>query len=74
MTRGHIFLNTSLTEAFCIAIVEAASTGLLVVATDVGGVTEVLPHDMVLLAEPNPEDIIRKIEEAIPRAKNIPTQ
>ncbi len=53
MTRGHIFLNTSLTEAFCIAIVEAASTGLLVVATDVGGVREVLPPDIVLFAEPN---------------------
>ena len=25
--KGHIFLNTSLTEAFCIAIVEAASCG-----------------------------------------------
>jgi phosphatidylinositol glycan class A protein len=74
MTRGHIFLNTSLTEAFCIAIVEAASTGLFVVATDVGGVTEVLPHDMVLLAKPNPIDIIAKLEEAIPKARNIPTQ
>jgi phosphatidylinositol glycan class A protein len=73
MTRGHIFLNTSLTEAFCIAIVEAASTGLFVVATDVGGVTEVLPHDMVLLAKPDPIDIIAKLEEAIPKARNIPT-
>jgi phosphatidylinositol glycan class A protein len=27
LVQGHIFLNTSLTEAFCIAIVEAASTG-----------------------------------------------
>ena len=27
LVRGHIFLNTSLTEAFCIAIVEAASCG-----------------------------------------------
>jgi hypothetical protein len=25
---GHIFLNTSLTEAFCIAILEAVSCGL----------------------------------------------
>jgi len=47
LIRGHIFLNTSLTEAFCIAIVEAASSGLLVVSTNVGGITEVLPHDMV---------------------------
>ena len=33
LVRGHIFLNTSLTEAFCIAIVEAASCGLFVVST-----------------------------------------
>jgi phosphatidylinositol glycan class A protein len=39
--QGHIFLNASLTEAFCIAIVEAAACGLLVVSTRVGGVPEV---------------------------------
>jgi len=39
--QGHIFLNASLTEAFCIAIVEAAACGLLVVSTHVGGVPEV---------------------------------
>lgn len=27
LLRGHIFLNTSLTEAFCMAILEAASCG-----------------------------------------------
>lgn len=73
MVRGHIFLNSSLTEAFCIAIVEAASTGLLVVSTNVGGVTEVLPHDMIYLANPDPKDIIIKLKEAIPKARNIPT-
>jgi len=54
LVRGHIFLNTSLTEAFCIAIVEAASSGLLVVSTNVGGVTEVLPRSMIYLANPDP--------------------
>jgi hypothetical protein len=39
--QGHIFINASLTEAFCMAIVEAASAGLLVVSTRVGGVPEV---------------------------------
>jgi len=38
LVRGHIFLNCSLTEAFCIAILEAASAGLFVVSTNVGGV------------------------------------
>jgi glycosyltransferase involved in cell wall biosynthesis len=39
--QGQIFVNASLTEAFCMAIVEAASAGLLVVSTRVGGVPEV---------------------------------
>ena len=34
LVQGDIFLNTSLTEAFCIAIVEAASCGcVLIIAT-----------------------------------------
>ena len=52
LVQGNIFLNTSLTEAFCIAIVEAASCGLQVVSTRVGGVPEVLPPDMITLATP----------------------
>jgi phosphatidylinositol glycan class A protein len=43
LVRGHIFLNCSLTESFCIALLEAASCGLFVVSTRVGGVPEVLP-------------------------------
>lgn len=43
LTQGHIFLNTSLTESFGIAILEAACAGLYVVSTQVGGVPEVLP-------------------------------
>ena len=49
-----MFLNTSLTEAFCIAIVEAASSGLMVVSTNIGGITEVLPESMLFLAKPDP--------------------
>ena len=55
LAQGHIFLNTSLTEAFCIAIVEAASCGLLVVSTEVGGIPEVLPKNMIVFAQPNPD-------------------
>lgn len=36
LVRGHIFLNCSLTESFCIALLEAASCGLFVVSTKVG--------------------------------------
>lgn len=37
------YLGSSLTEAFCIAILEAASCGLLTVSTRVGGVPEARP-------------------------------
>ncbi|KAF3954834.1 hypothetical protein CMV_019875 [Castanea mollissima] len=65
LISGHIFLNSSLTEAFCIAILEAASCGLLTVSTRVGGVPEVLPDDMIVLAEPDPTDMVQAIKKAI---------
>lgn len=46
-------MNTSLTEAFGIAIVEAACAGLYVVSTRVGGVPEILPEDMISFANPD---------------------
>lgn len=51
LVKGHIFLNCSLTESFCIAILEAASCGLYIVSTSVGGIPEILPNDMVTFAE-----------------------
>lgn len=68
MVQGNIFLNTSLTEAFCMAIVEAASCGLLVVSTRVGGVPEVLPASMLRLAAPDEDHLFSTLSEAI---KNI---
>jgi phosphatidylinositol N-acetylglucosaminyltransferase subunit A len=52
MIRGDIYLHPSLTEAFGTVIVEAASCGLYVVATAVGGVPEVLPPQMTVFAKP----------------------
>lgn len=51
LRQGHIFLNTSLTEAYCMAIVEAASCGLQVVSTRVGGIPEVLPCNLIHLTD-----------------------
>ncbi|XP_075643303.1 phosphatidylinositol N-acetylglucosaminyltransferase subunit A isoform X1 [Castanea sativa] len=72
LISGHIFLNSSLTEAFCIAILEAASCGLLTVSTRVGGVPEAcicdvssVPDDMIVLAEPDPTDMVQAIKKAI---------
>ncbi|EDV36980.1 uncharacterized protein Dana_GF13228 [Drosophila ananassae] len=67
LVRGHIFVNTSLTEAYCMAIVEAASCGLQVVSTSVGGIPEVLPQSLILLAEPDIDSIYSGILVAIER-------
>uniref|UniRef100_T1JLR4 phosphatidylinositol N-acetylglucosaminyltransferase n=1 Tax=Strigamia maritima TaxID=126957 RepID=T1JLR4_STRMM len=72
LNKGQIFLNTSLTEAYCMAIVEAACCGLQVVTTDVGGIPEVLPSSwneepgrLAWLAKPNVDDLMCVLEEAI---------
>jgi len=65
LVRGHIYLNCSLTEAFCIAILEAASCGLLVVSTKVGGVPEVMPHQMIKYAPPDGKELTRVLARAI---------
>ena len=69
LVKGDIFLNTSLTEAFCIAIVEAACCGLQVVSTRVGGVPEVLPPDLIRLADPSSKSLISALEDAIASSK-----
>lgn len=51
MSAGDIYLHASLTEAFGTALVEAASCGLLIVTTTVGGIPEVLPEHMTVFAE-----------------------
>lgn len=58
-------MNASLTEAFCIAIVEAASCGLVIVSTNVGGVPEVLPAHMIKLSKPTTADLIAQLEDAV---------
>ena len=65
LRRAHVFLNCSLTESFCIAILEAACCGCLVVATGVGGVPEVLPPDLLFIAEPEPEALVAALSDAI---------
>lgn len=65
LNKGHVFLNTSLTEAFCMAIVEASSCGLQVVSTKVGGIPEVLPSDLIYLVEPTVPALIEGLEKAI---------
>ncbi|POI27205.1 hypothetical protein CIB84_009045 [Bambusicola thoracicus] len=70
LVQGHIFLNTSLTEAFCMAIVEAASCGLQVVSTRVGGIPEVLPENLIILCEPSVKSLCDGLEKAIARLRS----
>ncbi|RDB30400.1 Phosphatidylinositol N-acetylglucosaminyltransferase subunit A [Hypsizygus marmoreus] len=65
LIQGSIFMNTSLTESFGIAILEAACAGLYVVSTRVGGVPEILPKDMISFAAPDEDDVFRAMSEAI---------
>ncbi|TMW58904.1 hypothetical protein Poli38472_007049 [Pythium oligandrum] len=75
LCQGHIFLNSSLTESFCIAILEAAACGLFVVSTRVGGVPEVLPPDMIeFAAETTPEALAQAVLDALPRAAKVNRQ
>lgn len=50
LCQGDIYLHASLTEAFGTVLVEAASCGLLIVTTKVGGIPEVLPEHMTVFA------------------------
>ena len=65
LQRAQIFLNCSLTESFCIAILEAACCGCLVVATNVGGVPEVLPPDLLFLADAHPPALVDALQDAM---------
>jgi phosphatidylinositol glycan class A protein len=74
LVQGHIFLNCSLTESFCIAILEAACAGLAVVTTNVGGIPEVLPDDLVVLADPTIPAMVQALQGAIRRQVQLRTQ
>lgn len=68
LSCGHIFLNTSLTEAYCMAIVEACSVGLHIVSTRVGGVPEVLPESLnVILTQPDVGSLVEALDMSIER-------
>ncbi|MCJ1280081.1 hypothetical protein MMC21_007906 [Puttea exsequens] len=69
MVRGHIYLHPSLTEAFGTVIVEAASCGLYVVCTRVGGIPEVLPPHMTVFAKPEEDDLVAATGTAISRLR-----
>jgi glycosyltransferase involved in cell wall biosynthesis len=52
LTAADVYVHPSLFEALSTSVLEAMSTGLPVVATDVGGVPEVVAHGMTGLLVP----------------------
>ena len=74
LNRGHIFLNTSLTETFCMSNLEAAACGLLVVSTNVGGIPEVLPEGMAYLAKPDAASLTQELFRAIKDYDKVQSQ
>ena len=69
MVQGQIYLHPSLTEAFGTVLVEAASCGLLVVTTNVGGIPEVLPGKMTVFADPEEDSLVNAVNVAVSRLK-----
>jgi len=69
MVQGHIYLHPSLTEAFGTVLVEAASCGLYVVCTQVGGIPEVLPAHMTVFAKPEEDDLVAATGRAISKLR-----
>lgn len=69
MVQGQIYLHPSLTEAFGTVLVEAASCGLLVVTTNVGGIPEVLPSKMTVFANPEEDSLVDAVNEAVSKLK-----
>lgn len=70
MVQGDIYLHPSLTEAFGTVLVEAASCGLLVVTTDVGGIPEVLPSHMTVFAKPEEDSLVKAVLKGIDLIKS----
>ncbi|KAK2964273.1 putative Phosphatidylinositol N-acetylglucosaminyltransferase subunit A [Blattamonas nauphoetae] len=57
MIQCDIFLNCSLSESFCIVVLEAACSGLYVVSTNVDAIPDILPHHMASFGDPTPESM-----------------
>ncbi len=65
--RRGVFVNPALTEPFGLTLIEAAASGLPVVATNDGGPRDILEHcgNGVLIDPLDPEDIARGLKEVL---------
>lgn len=64
MAAADMFVLPSVREAFGLVLLEAASLGLPIIATNVGGIPEIVEHGKtgLLVAPGNPEEMAKAIE------------
>lgn len=62
-----VFISTSLSEGLPVSMMEAQSFGIPIIATDAGGVKEIVNEDTGILLQNNPkiEDIVNAIEKIL---------
>lgn len=66
MRNSHCFLLASVTENCPTVLVEALASGLPVVASDVGGVREIVPDNMgIFFRSENPESLAKAVEQML---------
>lgn len=69
LPQCDIFLNTAITESFGIALVEASAFGLHCVSTNVGGISEVLPQEVLTVVEPSVEELVKGVTKQVELTK-----
>lgn len=66
----YCFISTSESEGLPVSIQEAMSYGIPIIATDVGGVSELIQNNGVLLnANPTKDEVVRALEKVIEMPK-----
>ena len=63
LANADVFLLSSDFEALPLALLEAMAAGLPIVATDVGGIRDIVTDNGILIPRGNPEDMARAMEE-----------
>ncbi|MEO1050658.1 MAG: glycosyltransferase [Bacteroidota bacterium] len=63
-----LFINLSSSEGLPVSIMEAMSAGIPIIATNVGGVGEIVEHDMnglLLNSDPSPDQVVKALEKLL---------
>lgn len=63
LTNAHVFLLSSDYEALPLALLEAMAAGLPIVATDVGGVRDIVTDNGILISRGDQDGMVRAMEK-----------